>query len=475
MAVTLFHLLSQPSIHLRAAHGFVFRRSADGAAYVADTASGRRPIGGEAPAFDSAIDLLSAGAPLAAIRDAVLAETGPECAAQCLLWLQALARAGLIEFPLYEDGVEPATMVPQWRAFVPVLSPAPPSCDARLDRFTCLRPDADGSWLLESPLVGARLRLADPASLEHPLVRRALDASGFLDSRPPADAPATRRNALAQWEFHDLLFHAHQSAGRHHDPFGGVYPFIGEIDPLPAARESWPGPRTELPRASETPDRVSLSALLSCRRSIRAYDESRPIALGDLGALLDITCRIRASQSIPVLSPGDREAMVETVEYTRRPYPSGGGSYELEIYPVIDRCAGIEAGMYHYDAASHALVGILPAGAETRRFLDRARSATGGQAKPQVLLLIAARFGRVMWKYRSISYALILRNAGALYQSLYLAATGLGLSPCAIGASDVELFAEATGLDPVVEGPVGEFILGGRAHPSVRTGDSALE
>ena len=87
-------------------------------------------------------------------------------------------------------------------------------------------------------------------------------------------------------------------------------------------------------------------------------------------------------------------------------------------------------------------------------------------ADPQIVLAIAARFARVMWKYRSISYGVILRNAGALYQTLYLAATELGLSPCGIGAGDSATFARATGLDPVVEGTVGDFILGGPPRPS---------
>ena len=45
---------------------------------------------------------------------------------------------------------------------------------------------------------------------------------------------------------------------------------------------------------------------------------------------------------------------------------------------------------------------------------------------------------------------------------LYLAATELGLSPRGLGSSDAALFAHVTGLDPTVEGSVGDVILGGR-------------
>jgi SagB-type dehydrogenase family enzyme len=80
--------------------------------------------------------------------------------------------------------------------------------------------------------------------------------------------------------------------------------------------------------------------------------------------------------------------------------------------------------------------------------------------RPQILITIAARFGRVSWKYSSIAYALILKNTGVLTQSLYLAATAMGLGGCAVGITDIALFGRVTGLDLHVEGPVGQFAMG---------------
>jgi hypothetical protein len=45
---------------------------------------------------------------------------------------------------------------------------------------------------------------------------------------------------------------------------------------------------------------------------------------------------------------------------------------------------------------------------------------------------------------------------------MYCVATAMGLAPCALGAGDPAAFAAATGLDPLGEGTVGEFILGSR-------------
>jgi SagB-type dehydrogenase family enzyme len=79
---------------------------------------------------------------------------------------------------------------------------------------------------------------------------------------------------------------------------------------------------------------------------------------------------------------------------------------------------------------------------------------------PQILITIAARFGRISWKYSSIAYALILKDVGVLTQTLYLMTTEMGLGGCAIGISNIDLFAKLTGIDLHVEGPVGLFALG---------------
>ena len=86
--------------------------------------------------------------------------------------------------------------------------------------------------------------------------------------------------------------------------------------------------------------------------------------------------------------------------------------------------------------------------------------AMGASAAPQILITIAARFGRMSWKYSSIAYALILKNVGVLTQTLYLMATDMGFGGCAIGSVNIDLFAKMTGIDFHVEGPVGQFAIG---------------
>ena len=62
-----------------------------------------------------------------------------------------------------------------------------------------------------------------------------------------------------------------------------------------------------------------------------------------------------------------------------------------------------------------------------------------------------------------MAYSVILKNVGALYQTMYLVATAMGLAPCGLGGGHSDLFAAAAGLDYLAETSVGEFILG-RPH-----------
>ncbi len=153
------------------------------------------------------------------------------------------------------------------------------------------------------------------------------------------------------------------------------------------------------------------------------------------------------------------------IAYTVRPYPSAGASYELELYLAVDKCEGLDRGFYHYDTGTHALVPINVATNMLDALLRGAENAMGAPAAPQILITIAARFGRVSWKYSSIAYSLILKDVGVLMQTLYLRATDMGLGGCAIGTTNIDLFAKMTGIEFHVEGPVGQFALG-RDAPS---------
>src|SRR5215831_20147035 len=95
----------------------------------------------------------------------------------------------------------------------------------------------------------------------------------------------------------------------------------------------------------------------------------------------------------------------------------GGRELRARALSAVDKCVGLDRGFYHYDADSHALVPIDARAHELEMMLTGARLAMGESAAPQVLITIAARFGRMSWKYSSIAYALILKDVGVLIQT----------------------------------------------------------
>ncbi len=411
-------------------------------------------------AFKTANAALKQGAALKDLRDQVINAGGAVLASQYMLLLQRLYQYRLLRLLLDNETGAALVLVPQREGHVPKLSREVPDPEDGLDRFACLR-RSEGSWILESPLAGMRLYFRELRDLDSPLVRRLLKSEGFLESGQ-AESSA-RRDAVKMWEFHDLHFNWRTRLGSYSDPVGGMYPFVGEIEPLPAVRPKWPGKPVSFPTTSEEPASHPLSEVLKRRRSHRKYDESRVITLEQLGRLLDRAARIQGKSGYQIQNMMGKK---EDLEFSSRPYPSGGASYELEIYPAVNRCDGLERGLYHYDSDAHDLVKVRECDKELDLVVHEAKVATGMNADPQIILAISARFGRVMWKYRSISYGVILRNVGALYQTLYLVATDLGISPCGLGTGNPSRFARMTGLDPLVEGTVGDFILGGPADDS---------
>ena len=187
---------------------------------------------------------------------------------------------------------------------------------------------------------------------------------------------------------------------------------------------------------------------------MRDFDDRHPITIAELAQFLDRTARIQSTMTVPSEDGGP------PLTYTVRPYPSGGGSYELELYLAVDRCDGLARGFYHYDAEAHALVSIDVDAHQLDALLAGATQAMGASASPQILITIAARFGRVSWKYSSIAYALILKDVGVLLQTLYLMTVDMGLGGCAIGSTNIDLFVKMTGIEFHIEGAVGQFAIG---------------
>jgi SagB-type dehydrogenase family enzyme len=426
---------------------------------------------------------LRAGLPLSAI-----ASGARDADNDIALLAQRLARLGLLEFRLGRSsrGTDQVIIEPQ----VPDYWPRTPHLDETdilvLSRFAYMR-RRGSDLVLESPLSGALFRICDhnlAATLAllatpQPLkkLRRQSGSMGMallaalvdcqilfkLDAAHDGGLRPTEGNDnLVLWDFHDLLFHARSTEGRHANPLGGVYPYAATIAPLPAVRPRWAGTKIDLVKLpiTDTDPVPSVVKILRERHSVRSFEDRTPITLTELSRFLDGAARVRSEWTAPLDSGGGEPPLT----YTSRPYPSGGSSYPLELYLAVDKCEGLDRGFYFYDAGEHALVPIDVRPSELPALLKSAAFAMGESGVPQILITIAARFGRVSWKYSSIAYSLILKDVGVLTQTFYLTATAMGLGGCAIGSINIDLFARMTGIEFYVEGPVGQFAIGrGRA------------
>jgi SagB-type dehydrogenase family enzyme len=399
------------------------------------------------------------------------------------LLVRRLARHGLLEYRLQRSSNDDDVLViePQTADYWPQTAQLGNADVIVLSRFAYMRRRGN-AMVLESPRAGAIFKICDPkiataiAMLSTPQhikqLRRRQDFPGLallallLDSQilfkigavgDDALRPAEGDDDLILWDFHDLLFHTRSSQGRHANPLGGVYPYAGVISPPPPVRPRWPGKKIDLRKFSAAAAAAGspVAKLLRDRHSTREFDDRRPITLAELSRFLDSTARVLSRSSSTVDLGGGLE-----VAYTVRPYPSAGASYGLELYLTVDKCQGLGRGFYHYDAGEHALVEISAGTPELEAVLAGAEFAMGAPAAPQILITIAARFGRISWKYSSLAYALILKDVGVLLQTFYLMATAMGLGGCAIGITNIDLFAKMTGIDFHVEGPVGQFALG---------------
>jgi SagB-type dehydrogenase family enzyme len=404
--------------------------------------------------------------------------------------VRRLAGRGLIEYHLGRSRNGDLVVIePQLPDYWPRVSQIDNADTLVLSRFAYMRRRAT-EMVLESPRAGALFKICDPkiaaalVALSTPQqvkqLRRQKDFVGHellgllvdcqilfrIDAGNGGLRPDEGDDNLVLWDFHDLLFHARSTEGRHANPLGGAYPYADAISPLPAVRPSWPGKKIDLREVSPAPEEALSPAakLLRERHSTRDFDNRRPITFAELARFLDSTARVQSEFKTPLDHGGGGGGGPE-LTYTVRPYPSGGASYELELYLAVDTCEGLSRGFYHYDAGAHALVPIETRGNQLDALLNGAAFAMGVNAAPQILITIAARFGRVSWKYSSIAYALILKDVGALMQTLYVVATDMGLGGCAIGTTNIDLFAKMTGLDFHVEGPVGQFALGRATKP----------
>jgi len=394
-------------------------------------------------------------------------------------YIEKFTRLSILSRTIYYENrpfttMEPVSFYFKWNDEAPVK-------DEKfiLSRFAFMRREKN-RWILETPLSYCRMMLHDRKSseiihlLNNEITVEELSGLTELDGNLIAtflglllnnefiikidghgNNKEEKNEALRQWEFQDLLFHNIHRLGRHNYPHGATYAFFNKIEARPPYKE----PMTENGIDLFRPDLEKLmmedyplALVMEERKSIRSYGDT-PVNLDQLGEFLYRSYRIKEVK---------HSADGELYDITVRPCAGGGACYELELYPIINKCDGLSPGIYHYDPLNHKLHHLSGDSEAVDILLKRAYVSAAKYCIPEVLIIITARFQRLSWKYRGMAYAAILKNVGALYQNMYLVATAMELSPCGLGSGEAELLCRTIGLDYLVESPVGEFILGSK-------------
>ena len=161
-----------------------------------------------------------------------------------------------------------------------------------------------------------------------------------------------------------------------------------------------------------------LTSAIRDRKSSRIYTQEE-MSLQQLSYLL------WATQGIKKLR-GKKYATLRTV-------PCGGARHEFETYLLIRSVSDLAPGAYHYLPMEHALEFLHP----VEDMDDSISETLCGQnwaCKANVIFYWSMVPYRAEWRYGIYAHRIALIDMGHVGQNLYLAATGLGLGTCAIGA-----------------------------------------
>jgi SagB-type dehydrogenase family enzyme len=243
------------------------------------------------------------------------------------------------------------------------------------------------------------------------------------------------------WSSHDLLFHARTRRG-----YARV--LVGKSD---TEEETAVHPDPSAPAAGKGHIALELPDLA------RILADDPPYAL-----VSERRQSIRRQGSVPITSGQLSEFLFRTLHERggRRPYPSGGACYPLKAYLAIHECRGVAPGLYAYSPSRHDLARVGEPGPGLDGLLADAAGAANIERLPQILLVLAARFARTQRLYGALSYSLILKEVGAVFQAAMLAAAAMRLGACPLGCGNSLQFSDLVGVHPLTETSVGEMILG---------------
>ncbi|MBI5456758.1 SagB/ThcOx family dehydrogenase [Candidatus Kaiserbacteria bacterium] len=193
-----------------------------------------------------------------------------------------------------------------------------------------------------------------------------------------------------------------------------------------------------VPLPEPLPLKLSLAEALEQRKSRKEFSGT-PVSLSALSSLLYYAAHKSGSG--------------------RRPYPSGGGLYPIEIYVISFTVENCERILLHYEPDTHVLRQLwkLPDDASPSSYVK-----INGDASPTAVIVCTAAWDRSAQKYRDFAYVLSLLEAGHLSQNILIVSEALSLATCPLGALNDDVIITLLDVDSAMEQPVSVIVLGNR-------------
>lgn len=361
-------------------------------------------------------------------------------------------------------------------ALAPVFAPEPipEARPIRLSRFCCLRSDAFGMGL-ESPSARYRVVLFQPWAVHVAATLATAKSVGEIAAMTGIETGmvgaivaylvaagvvqvAGEHGRFAEdddpelglWSPDELLFHTTSRTWRPGGP--ADLPGLGKPPVVKAATGEGPVYalyRPDLTARAETDP--TLTALLENDHTCPEFNDS-VLSAEQIGEFLFRGARIRSIGPAHVPNGPSHNA-------SQRPYFSVACLYELELYVSVNRCSGLDRGIYHYDPLEHRLSLVNDDEADLAAMLDMAMIGGGNHQRPSALITVTARMPRMASVLGGGAYATTLAHVGALQQTLYLVARAMGLAAHAVPVDAGDRVDRALKLEWPAEVGVGECVL----------------
>ena len=275
-------------------------------------------------------------------------------------------------------------------------------------------------WTTAEELAGALPFLT--ASKLRSTLRRLVSRTFLEQSGRARDPREHSMEVLAAWNPEAGLFHTATKNVRFWPPQEAARRARARAreSPMPPAVKRYRDtPVVELP----PPGGGEFGRVARQRRTWRRFSEA-PVTLQELATLLGLSVGVQKWVRI-----GNRDLPLKTS-------PSGGARHPVEAYVVAHRVQGLRRGIYHYNAARHAIerIGPVPALGRIKSYMPH----SGHFAAAPALVFFTAVLERQIWRYPySRAYRAAFIETGHVAQTFCLAATALDLAPfCLMGLAD---------------------------------------